>query len=84
MLQGLDLQKHWCNRDQCVCGRAEEVRLLGEDKEMLGVFSLRDALAQAEDAEVDLVLLNADAQPPLARRAPVSFRPWLAPEACKK
>ena len=47
--------------------RADEVRLLGQDKAMLGVMRLGDALALAADQGVDVVLVSPDAKPPVAR-----------------
>ena len=46
---------------------ADEVRLLGEDKAMLGVMRLDAALALAAEAGVDVVLVSPDASPPVAR-----------------
>ncbi len=47
--------------------RATEVRLIGEDGSQLGVFPLRDALALAEEAGLDLVEVSPDAKPPVCR-----------------
>ena len=47
--------------------RAKEVRLLGEEGQQLGIFSIQDALAKAEEAEVDLVLIAPKADPPVCR-----------------
>ena len=47
--------------------RAEEVRLLAEDKEMLGIFGLEEAIEKAEDVGLDVVLISADASPPVCR-----------------
>ena len=44
-----------------------EVRLIGEDGEMLGVKPLFRALQKAEQKELDLVLVNPDSKPPVAR-----------------
>ena len=53
---------------KCVRGcRAEEVRLLAEDKEMLGIFGLEEAIEQAEEVGLDVVLISADASPPVCR-----------------
>jgi translation initiation factor IF-3 len=54
--------------------RAKEVRLIvpkndsdtGEEV-MLGIFSLEDALAEAEKLDVDLVLINDKADPPVCK-----------------
>ena len=43
------------------------MRLLGEEGQQLGIFSLQDALAKAEEAEVDLVLIAPKAEPPVCR-----------------
>jgi translation initiation factor IF-3 len=45
------------------------VRLLAGDggKEMLGVKPFNEALSMAKDLQVDLVLLNPEANPPLCR-----------------
>ncbi len=47
--------------------RAKEVRLLGEEGQQLGIFSLQEALAQAEEVGVDLVLIAPKADPPVCR-----------------
>ena len=47
--------------------RAKEVRLLGEEGQQLGIFSIQEALAKAEEAEVDLVLIAPKADPPVCR-----------------
>ncbi|MDF1587509.1 translation initiation factor IF-3 [Geminicoccaceae bacterium 1502E] len=46
---------------------AHEVRLVGAEGEMLGVVSLRDALAQAEEAGLDLVEVSPTAKPPVCK-----------------
>ena len=46
---------------------APQVRLLGPEGEQLGVVSIRDALAQAEEAELDLVEIAPTAVPPVCR-----------------
>ena len=46
---------------------AKEVRLLGEEGQQLGIFSIQEALAMAEEAEVDLVLIAPKAEPPVCR-----------------
>lgn len=52
----------------------DEVRLIapkedGEpgEEEMLGIFSLEEALEKAEEYELDLVLINEDADPPVCK-----------------
>ncbi|MFM8501805.1 MAG: translation initiation factor IF-3 [Fluviibacter sp.] len=44
-----------------------QVRLLGPEGEQLGVVAIRDALAQAEEAELDLVEIAPTASPPVCR-----------------
>ncbi len=43
------------------------VRLVGVNSEQLGIVSLREALAKAEEAELDLVEIAPQAQPPVCR-----------------
>lgn len=47
--------------------QASEVRLVGADGEKLGVMPLQEALEQAEKAELDLVLIAPNGQPPVCR-----------------
>lgn len=47
--------------------RAPQVRLMDQEKVALGVFSLQDAMLEAQDAGTDLVLISPDADPPVAR-----------------
>lgn len=44
-----------------------EVRLIGQNSEQLGVVSIDAALRAAEDAELDLVEIAPQAQPPVCR-----------------
>ncbi|MEM7021394.1 MAG: translation initiation factor IF-3 [Pseudomonadota bacterium] len=44
-----------------------EVRLIDEAGEMLGVQTLRDAIARAEDVGLDLVEVSPTAQPPVCK-----------------
>ncbi|WP_425388007.1 translation initiation factor IF-3 [Azospirillum halopraeferens] len=46
---------------------ARSVRLVGADGEMVGVVSLRDALMAAEDANLDLVEVAPQAEPPVCK-----------------
>ncbi|MFZ5484649.1 MAG: translation initiation factor IF-3 [Pseudomonadota bacterium] len=46
---------------------APQVRLVAEDGEQLGVVSIREAMAKAEDAERDLVEIAPQAQPPVCK-----------------
>ena len=43
------------------------IRLVGVESEQLGIVSLREALAMAETAELDLVEIAPQAQPPVCR-----------------
>lgn len=43
------------------------VRLVGVNSEQLGIVSLREALAKAEEADLDLVEIAPQAQPPVCR-----------------
>lgn len=52
--------------------KARQVRLLGVEREDLGVVHIDEARAMAEDEEVDVVLITADADPPVARLIPFS------------
>lgn len=47
--------------------RAKEVRLIGESGEMIGVVSFKEAMQKAEEAEVDLILISPNANPPVCR-----------------
>lgn len=47
--------------------RALEVRLIGEAGEQVGVIPLREALARAEEAGLDLVEVSPDAKPPVCK-----------------
>jgi translation initiation factor IF-3 len=46
---------------------ARTVRLVGADGEMVGVVSIRDALLAAEDANLDLVEVAPQAEPPVCK-----------------
>ena len=46
---------------------AREVRLIGADGEQVGIVSIDEALAIAEEAKLDLVEISPDAQPPVCR-----------------
>lgn len=54
-----------CNRP-CPCSQAE-VRVLGEDRESLGILPIARALELAREREVDLILTVPEARPPLCR-----------------
>ncbi len=47
--------------------RAKEVQLIGDNGEKLGVLSLRDAIAQAEEKKLDLVLVAPNVNPPVCK-----------------
>lgn len=47
--------------------RGDEVRLIGEDGEALGVVPLREAFDRARAAELDLVEISPTAKPPVCR-----------------
>ena len=47
--------------------RADEVRLIGEDGEPIGVVPLSVAFEKARDAELDLVEISPTAKPPVCR-----------------
>lgn len=45
------------------------MRVIDEDRETLGVFQTFEALAMAQEREVDLILVVPDASPPVCRHA---------------
>ena len=47
--------------------RAKEVRIIDEDKEQIGVKSLSEAIAIAQDQGLDLVEVAPQANPPVCR-----------------
>ncbi len=47
--------------------RAVEVRLTGINGEQIGIVSLNEAIAKAEEAGVDLVEISPNAEPPVCR-----------------
>jgi translation initiation factor IF-3 len=47
--------------------RAKEVRLIDQHGEQVGIMAIRDALAQAEAAAMDLVEISPEAEPPVCR-----------------
>ena len=47
--------------------RAREVRLIDADGKQVGVVSKNEALRQASDAGLDLVLISPNAKPPVAK-----------------
>jgi translation initiation factor IF-3 len=46
---------------------AREVRLIGQDGEQVGIVSIEQALARAEEANMDLVEIQPNAEPPVCR-----------------
>nr|WP_081583219.1 translation initiation factor IF-3 [Candidatus Nitrosopumilus salaria] len=46
---------------------AREVRLVGVDSEPLGIMSLEEAFAKAEEVDIDLVEIAPNASPPVCR-----------------
>ncbi|KAG6542062.1 hypothetical protein Mapa_016526 [Marchantia paleacea] len=47
--------------------RVPQVRLLDEESNMLGVVATGEALQRARDADLDLVMISPDADPPVVR-----------------
>ena len=47
--------------------RADQVRVVGLEKEMIGVMSLFEALDMADETDVDVVMINPQADPPVVR-----------------
>ena len=47
--------------------RARELRLIAQDGEQLCIKSTQDAIALAEQANMDVVLVSPNAKPPVAR-----------------
>lgn len=47
--------------------RAREVRVIGANGEQLGIMGIREALAKAQEAELDLVEVAPTSQPPVCR-----------------
>lgn len=45
----------------------KEVRLTDENGEQVGIVSIQEALSRAEDAELDLVEISPNAEPPVCR-----------------
>ncbi len=46
---------------------ADRVRLIGADGRQIGVVSIREALRHADEAELDLVEISPNAEPPVCR-----------------
>lgn len=47
--------------------RVKEVRLIDQDGEQAGIVSIQEALQKAEEAELDLVEISPNAEPPVCR-----------------
>ena len=47
--------------------RVPEVRLIGDDGEQIGVLKIEDALAHAQERDLDLVEVAPEAKPPVCR-----------------
>ena len=47
--------------------RDREIRLIGEDGELLGIMSAREAMKIAQEAELDLVKIAPAAKPPVCK-----------------
>ena len=47
--------------------RAQELRVLGDEGEQMGILSRTEALQIADEKELDLVLVSPDAKPPVAK-----------------
>ena len=45
----------------------KEVRLTDENGEQVGIVSIQEALTRAEEAELDLVEISPNAEPPVCR-----------------
>jgi translation initiation factor IF-3 len=63
-------QKVWVTANHQI--RVPEVRVLTEHGEMIGVMSTQAAMSQAQEAGKDLVMLNEQAQPPVAKIIDIS------------
>lgn len=49
--------------------RDKEVRLIGENGEMIGIMSSKEALNMAKEAELDLIKISPNAVPPVCKIA---------------
>ena len=47
--------------------QVREVRLIDQDNNQVGVVAIRDALSMAQEAELDLVEVSPNAEPPVCR-----------------
>ena len=46
---------------------ADEVRLISQNKEQIGVVSVKEALIKAQEAGLDLVEISPNAKPPVCK-----------------
>ncbi|KAF8035598.1 hypothetical protein BT93_C1587 [Corymbia citriodora subsp. variegata] len=58
--------------------RSATVRLIDRQQNMVGVVSKSEAIQMAEDAELDLVILSPDADPPVVRIMDYKYRPQIS------
>jgi len=47
--------------------RADKIRLIGADGEMIGIVTVREALASANEAGLDLIEISPNADPPVCK-----------------
>lgn len=47
--------------------RAKQVRMIGSEGEQVGIIAIKDALAMAEEKELDLVEVSPNADPPVCK-----------------
>lgn len=69
-LQHVRLSQHQCCLPACVSfvfHRAPLLRVIGEKREQIGMKTRDDALQMALEQEVDLILINPNEAPPVAR-----------------
>ena len=62
-MEGTDISDLFINEQI----RDKEVRVIGADGEQLGIMSAKEALALAEEAELDLVKIAPTAKPPVCK-----------------
>ena len=76
-----NLVSNWKERDRTISARdnkknqtqineeimADEVRLIDEEGVMVGIVSIDEALARAEEADLDLVNISPNADPPVCK-----------------
>ena len=62
--EGREISNDYFINDQI---RDREVRVIGADGEQLGVMSIADAMREAENAELDLVKIAPNANPPVCK-----------------